>query len=139
MTILFILIVSCNERQLQVILPHVVGEICLRLLQNSQETKIIWKKPGYVWRWNAIREEFEQLEALKWNDTAFCSVDEINDMRGRTLVVATDFVSTRIFDQNLRFICRFSIKSIHDYRVRNCSNNISRKNIILDEPIYHHE
>lgn len=128
MTILFTLIISHNERQLQMILPYVVGEICLRFLRNSQETKIIWRKPGYVWRWNAITEEFEQLEALKWNDTAFCSVDAINDMRGRTLVVATDFVSIRTFDQNLRFICRFSIRSVRDYQVRNCSNNnISRK------------
>ncbi|GAB1862256.1 hypothetical protein CAJAP_03335 [Camponotus japonicus] len=78
------------------ILPYVVGEICLRFLRNSQETKIIWRKPGYVWRWNAITEEFEQLEALKWNDTAFCSVDTINDMRGRTLVVATDFMNPYI-------------------------------------------
>ncbi|KMQ90754.1 hypothetical protein RF55_9456 [Lasius niger] len=78
--------------------------MCLRLLQNIQETKIIRSKPGHVWRWNAITEEFEQLEVLKWNNTAFCSVNAINDMRGKTLVVAMDFVSIRISDDPLLLV-----------------------------------
>ncbi|KAM0734686.1 Glutamate receptor ionotropic, kainate glr-3 [Formica fusca] len=76
---------------LSVILPCVLGEICLRFLRDNQESKIISSKPGHVWLWNAMTEKFEQLEALKWNNTAFCSVNAINDIRGKTLFVATEF------------------------------------------------
>lgn len=86
------------------ILPCVLGEICLRFLRDNQESKIISSKPGHVWLWNAMTEKFEQLEALKWNNTAFCSVNAINDIRGKTLFVATDFVSIRISDDLLLVI-----------------------------------
>ncbi|KAL6422562.1 hypothetical protein ACFW04_010660 [Cataglyphis niger] len=81
---------------LSAILPCVLGEICLRFFRNNQETEIIWNKAGYVWLWNAMTEKFEQLEALKWNNTAFCSVNAINDVRGKTLVVAMNFISPYI-------------------------------------------
>nr|XP_012230506.1 PREDICTED: uncharacterized protein LOC105676878 [Linepithema humile] len=72
---------------LSMIFPSVASEICLRLLGNERETRIIERKPGQVWHWNAIMEKFEHLEALTLNDTALCSVNTVNDLRGKTLVV----------------------------------------------------
>ncbi|KAL0099167.1 hypothetical protein PUN28_020027 [Cardiocondyla obscurior] len=72
------------------VLPCVVAETCIKLLQNKEEIRILRRRPGHVLLWNAITGEFEQLEALKSNNSAFCSVDTIYDLRGRTLVVATD-------------------------------------------------
>lgn len=66
----------------------------MKLLPNKREIIMLQRRPGHVSLWNAITEEFEQLEALKSNNTVFCSVNAINDLRGKTLVVATDFVST---------------------------------------------
>ncbi|XP_077272984.1 uncharacterized protein LOC143903334 isoform X2 [Temnothorax americanus] len=74
------------------ILPCVAAEMCIRLLRNKAEYRILQKRPGHVSLWNAITGEFEQLEALKSNNTAFCSVNAINDLRGKTLVVATDLI-----------------------------------------------
>ncbi|XP_072748556.1 uncharacterized protein [Anoplolepis gracilipes] len=101
MAILFAFIILCNKLRLQVIFPCVMGEICLRLLQNSQETEHIWRKPGHIWLWNGITEEFEQLEALKWNNTAFCSVNAINDMRGKTVIVTADSTNPFITDRSI--------------------------------------
>lgn len=66
----------------------------MKLLPNKREIIKLETRPGHVSLWNAITGEFEQLEALKSNNTAFCSVNAISDLRGKTLVVATDFVST---------------------------------------------
>ncbi|XP_077272987.1 uncharacterized protein LOC143903334 isoform X3 [Temnothorax americanus] len=76
----------------KMILPCVAAEMCIRLLRNKAEYRILQKRPGHVSLWNAITGEFEQLEALKSNNTAFCSVNAINDLRGKTLVVATDLI-----------------------------------------------
>ncbi|KAL6262431.1 hypothetical protein P5V15_007516 [Pogonomyrmex californicus] len=80
---------------LLVILPHVATEMCLRLLRNRAESTI-GRRPGYVSLWNPITGEFEQLEALKSNKTAFCSVKAENNLRGKTLIVATDFMNPYI-------------------------------------------
>lgn len=69
------------------LLPCVAASTCLRLLRNDRETRILRRKPDYVRRWNAITAEFENLEALTLNNSAFCSVDTVNDLRGKTLVV----------------------------------------------------
>ncbi|XP_025986520.1 uncharacterized protein LOC105205239 isoform X2 [Solenopsis invicta] len=74
------------------ILPYVAAEMCVRLLQNRAETRIMRRRPGHISLWNAITGEFEQLEALRSNNTAFCSVNVVNDLRGKTLVVATDLM-----------------------------------------------
>jgi hypothetical protein len=63
-------------------------------LKNKRETRIIQRKPGRIWHWNAIMEKFEHLEALTLNNTALCSANVVSDLRGKTLVVATDVVST---------------------------------------------
>jgi len=78
-------------------IPYIAAEMCVRFLQNEAETRIIWRRPGQVSLWNMITGEFEQLEALKSNNTAFCSINAMNDLRGKTLVVATNFVSTGFF------------------------------------------
>ncbi|XP_028049514.1 uncharacterized protein LOC105835450 [Monomorium pharaonis] len=75
---------------LSMILPYVAAEMCIGLLRNRAETRKIRRRPGHISLWNAITGEFEQLEALKSNNTAFCSVNAVNDLRGKTLVVATD-------------------------------------------------
>lgn len=82
---------------LQIILSCVTAEMCIKLLRNKAETRI---RPGHVSLWNAITEEFEQLEALRSNKTAFCSVNAINDLRGKTLFVATNVVSTDFFKRD---------------------------------------
>jgi len=76
------------------ILSCVTAEMCIKLLRNKAEIRILETRPGHVSLWNAITGEFEQLEALRSNKTAFCSVNAINDLRGKTLFVATNVVST---------------------------------------------
>ncbi|RLU26256.1 hypothetical protein DMN91_000049, partial [Ooceraea biroi] len=75
----------------QAVLPYVAASICLRFLKNEWETEILLQKPGYIRRWNAITAEFESLEALTLDNSAFCSVDLVNDLRGKTLIVGTDY------------------------------------------------
>lgn len=62
----------------------------MRFLKNEKEKDILEKKSGYVWRWNAITGEFENLEALTLNNSAFCSIDMVNDLRGKSVVAVID-------------------------------------------------
>ncbi|KAG7209983.1 hypothetical protein KM043_011569 [Ampulex compressa] len=66
------------------------AELCIRLLKNYEETRIARKIPGRLWRWNEITQNFEELEALKLNDSAICSVNIADNLRGKTIVVAAD-------------------------------------------------
>ncbi|XP_054008871.1 uncharacterized protein LOC128892454 [Hylaeus anthracinus] len=66
------------------------AETCIRLLRHSGEKKIFHTIPGHIWRWNPLTQEFEEIQAVKLNGTAICSVKMANDLRGRTIVVAAD-------------------------------------------------
>ncbi|XP_032662786.1 uncharacterized protein LOC116840316 isoform X2 [Odontomachus brunneus] len=59
------------------VLPCFATAICLRFL-SKKDTEIIINKPGHIWFWNANMNEFDKLETLTMNDTAFCSINTIN-------------------------------------------------------------
>ncbi|XP_020280451.1 uncharacterized protein LOC109853104 [Pseudomyrmex gracilis] len=65
----------------------VASELCIRflevntnLLNNSRRFNL----------WNAATQEFDKLEALTENGTAFCSIDQVSDARGETLAVSVE-------------------------------------------------
>ncbi|XP_025152593.1 uncharacterized protein LOC109503796 [Harpegnathos saltator] len=71
---------------LQLVLPCFATAICFRFL-TSREARTVVFRPGIVWYWNANTNDFEKLEVLTLGNTAFCSVDAVNDLRGKTLRV----------------------------------------------------
>lgn len=68
------------------------AETCIRFLKNHEEDRIFRTIPGHVWRWNTFTQEFEEIQAVKMNGTAVCSVKMANNLRGKTIVVAADTV-----------------------------------------------
>ncbi|KYN10106.1 hypothetical protein ALC57_17796 [Trachymyrmex cornetzi] len=65
--------------------------MCIRLLRSRTEIRIIRERPRHISLWNAITGKFEQLEALKSNNTTFYSVNAVNELRGKRLIVANGF------------------------------------------------
>ncbi|XP_035742264.1 uncharacterized protein LOC118450555 isoform X2 [Vespa mandarinia] len=66
------------------------AEICLRLLKNKEESRILQKSPGRIWRWDSIAENFVPLEALKSNNGLVCSVDFVKDLAMKSITVVAD-------------------------------------------------
>lgn len=77
----------------QTLFLTVQAEICLRLLKNKEESRILQKSPGRIWRWDPIAENFVPLEALKSNNRLVCSVDFVNDLAMKSITVVADNVS----------------------------------------------
>ncbi|XP_023289183.1 uncharacterized protein LOC105696466 [Orussus abietinus] len=68
------------------------AEMCLRILKNKSDYPAILRIPGRIRKWNSTTKQFELLEALALNRSAICSVQYTNDMRGKTITVATDMM-----------------------------------------------
>ncbi|XP_076679851.1 uncharacterized protein LOC143375031 [Andrena cerasifolii] len=75
---------------LTTLLAFTAAETCIRFLKNGEERGILRTIPGHVWRWSRRTHEFEEIQAVKLNGTAVCSVKMANDLRGRTIIVAAD-------------------------------------------------
>ncbi|KAL2713566.1 glutamate receptor U1-like, partial [Vespula squamosa] len=74
----------------QTLFLTIQAEICLRLLKNREESKILQKSPGRIWRWDPIAENFVPLEALKSNNGLVCSVDFLKDLAVKSIEVVAD-------------------------------------------------
>ncbi|XP_076381342.1 putative glutamate receptor isoform X2 [Megalopta genalis] len=79
-----------NVALLTIFVACSAAETCIRFLQNSEEKTIFRTIPGQVCRWNRFAQQFEEIEAVRLNGTAVCSVGMSDDLRGKTIVVATD-------------------------------------------------
>lgn len=77
----------------QTLFLTIQAEICLRLLKNKEESKILQKTPGRIWRWDPIAENFVPLETLKSNNGLVCSVDFVKDLAVKSITVVADNVS----------------------------------------------
>ncbi|XP_076627733.1 glutamate receptor ionotropic, kainate 5-like [Colletes latitarsis] len=85
-----------NVLYLLMLFALTAAETCIRFLKNHEEKKIFHTIPGRVWRWNTFTQDFEEIQAVKLNNTAVCSVKMANNLRGKTIVVATDIMNPYI-------------------------------------------
>lgn len=72
--------------------------------------------------------EFEKLEALTMNSTAFCSVNAVNDLRGKTLVVG---IYPDVSVDSFRAI---QIIKLHDNVV---ARSVVIRNILSEKSVHH--
>ncbi|XP_015172141.1 PREDICTED: glutamate receptor U1-like [Polistes dominula] len=72
------------------------AETCLRLLNNQEESRILKKSPGRIWRWDRIANNFVPLETLKSNNGLLCSVDFVKDLTMKSITVVSDYMNPYI-------------------------------------------
>ncbi|KZC11844.1 hypothetical protein WN55_03683 [Dufourea novaeangliae] len=83
---------NMNIIYLTILFALTAAETCVRFLKNADEKRIFHTVPGQIWRWNSVAQEFEEIQAVKLNGTAVCSVKMANNLRGKTIVVAADIM-----------------------------------------------
>ena len=70
--------------------PACTAAICITVL-TELEALMARQYPARIWRWNREANHFDMLEAL--NQSAVCSVDYIDDLTGKTIVISGETVS----------------------------------------------
>ncbi|XP_066598595.1 probable glutamate receptor [Prorops nasuta] len=64
------------------------AKMCLKLLKNVDEYHPVKEIPGRIWMWNRRAGILDKLESYEQNETAVCTVDEVTELRDKTLVAA---------------------------------------------------